>query len=101
MGVAGTYTVTTTGYPAPTVTESGTLPSGLTFAGGTNGTATIAGTPAAGTTGSYPVSLVGHQRLGVHGHPGPDRHRGCGHSADHHQRGVDHVHPGPGRRPSP
>ena len=57
MGVSGTYNVTTTGYPAPTVTESGALPSGLTFTEAGNGTATIAGTPAAGTTGSYPVSL--------------------------------------------
>jgi hypothetical protein len=56
-GVAGTYTVTTTGYPAPTITESGTLPSGLAFAAGTNGTATISGTAATGTAGTYPVTL--------------------------------------------
>jgi hypothetical protein len=56
-GVAGTYTVTTTGYPSPTITESGTLPSGLTFTAGTTGTATIAGTPATGTAGSYPVTI--------------------------------------------
>ncbi|HWC81134.1 MAG TPA: putative Ig domain-containing protein [Pseudonocardiaceae bacterium] len=57
VGSAGTYTVTTTGYPAATITESGALPSGLTFTGNGNGTATIAGTPAAGTAGSYPVTL--------------------------------------------
>ncbi len=56
-GVAGTYTVTTTGYPAATITESGTLPKGLTFAAGTTGTATIAGTAASGTAGTYPVSV--------------------------------------------
>ncbi len=56
-GVAGTYTVTTTGYPAATITESGTLPTGLTFAAGTTGTATIAGTAATGTAGTYPVSV--------------------------------------------
>ena len=56
-GAAGTYTVTTTGYPAATITESGTLPKGLTFTAGTTGTATIAGTPATGTTGTYPVTI--------------------------------------------
>jgi Putative Ig domain len=56
-GVAGTYTVTTTGFPAPTITESGTLPSGLAFTANTNGTATIAGTAAAGTAGTYPVTI--------------------------------------------
>src|SRR5664280_1525031 len=33
-GAAGTYIVTTTGYPAATITETGTLPAGLTFAAG-------------------------------------------------------------------
>jgi hypothetical protein len=55
-GVAGTYTVTTTGYPSPAITKSGTLPSGVSFTGGT-GTATISGTPAAGTAGSYSISI--------------------------------------------
>jgi len=58
IGVAGTYKVTTTGYPAATITETGTLPGGLTFAAATDGTATIAGTPAAGTAGSYPVTIT-------------------------------------------
>jgi Putative Ig domain len=57
-GVAGTYTVTTTGYPAPTVTETGALPSGLSFNAATSTTsATISGTPASGTAGTYPVTL--------------------------------------------
>jgi hypothetical protein len=56
-GVAGTYTVTTTGYPAATITESGALPSGMTFTDNGNGTATLAGTPATGTAGSYPVTI--------------------------------------------
>ena len=41
----------------PTVTsisETGTLPTGLTFTDNGDGTATIAGTPAAGTGGTYP-----------------------------------------------
>ncbi len=56
-GVAGTYTVTTTGYPAATITETGALPTGLTFTDKGNGTATIAGIPAAGTSGKYPVTI--------------------------------------------
>ena len=57
-GVAGTYTVTTTGSPVPAITETGTLPSGLTFTDKGNGTATIAGTAAAGTAGTYPVTIT-------------------------------------------
>src|SRR6202020_657014 len=56
-GVAGPYTVTTTGYPAATITESGALPSGMTFKDNGDGTGTISGTPASGTAGSYPVTL--------------------------------------------
>ena len=41
-----TYTVTTTGYPAPTITETGALPAGLSFVDNGNGTATISGTAA-------------------------------------------------------
>jgi hypothetical protein len=57
VGSAGTYTVTTTGYPAATITTSGTLPAGLTFADQRDGTASVSGTPAAGTAGSYPVTV--------------------------------------------
>jgi len=56
-GISATYTVTTTGYPAPTVTESGTLPSGLVFSSASNGTATISGAAASGTAGTYSVSF--------------------------------------------
>ena len=55
--MAGTYKVTTTGYPAATVTEKGTLPSGLSFTDNGDGTATISGTPASGTENSYPVTV--------------------------------------------
>jgi Putative Ig domain len=56
-GVAGTYTVTTTGYPAAAITEAGTLPSGLSFTDKGDGTAAISGTAASGTAGNYPVTL--------------------------------------------
>ena len=56
-GVAGTYTVTTTGSPVPSITESGALPSGMTFKDNKDGTGTISGTPANGSQGTYPVTL--------------------------------------------
>jgi hypothetical protein len=56
-GTSGTYTVTTTGYPTAAITETGALPTGLSFLDKGNGTATISGTPAAGSAGSYPVSI--------------------------------------------
>ena len=55
-GAEGTFAVTTTGYPAAALSESGgQLPQGLTFRDNGDGTATIAGTPAAGTGGEYRV----------------------------------------------
>jgi hypothetical protein len=57
IGSAGTYTVTTTGYPTATITNSGTLPAGLTFTDQGNGTASLSGTPTAGTAGSYAVTV--------------------------------------------
>ncbi|MDQ1446859.1 MAG: large repetitive protein, partial [Acidimicrobiaceae bacterium] len=56
VGTAGSFPVTTTGYPAPGITRTGTLPSGMTFTDNGNGTATLSGTPTAG--GSYPLSLT-------------------------------------------
>jgi hypothetical protein len=52
-GVTGTYTITTTGYPAPTLTETGNLPAGMTFSASAG---TISGTPTA--TGNFPVSIT-------------------------------------------
>jgi hypothetical protein len=60
VGVAGTFTFTATGFPAPTVSESGALPNGILFAGGT-----LAGTPAAGTAGSYPITITAHNGIGA------------------------------------
>ena len=67
LGTAGSFTVTTTaGYPtATTLTETGSLPSGLFFTDNGDGTATLAGTPAAGTAGSYPVTLSATNAAGT------------------------------------
>ena len=56
-GSAGSFSVTTSGSPTPSISKSGALPSGVTFVDNGNGTATLAGTPAAGTGGTYPLSL--------------------------------------------
>ncbi|HEY3605858.1 MAG TPA: putative Ig domain-containing protein, partial [Pseudonocardiaceae bacterium] len=61
-GTASTFAITATGYPAPTITEAGTLPAGLTFVDNTNGTATIAGTPTAG--GTYVLAITATNRTG-------------------------------------
>ena len=54
VGTAGSFTVTTTGFPTPALSESRALcPAGVTFVDNGNGTATLSGTPAAGTGGTY------------------------------------------------
>ena len=58
MGSAGTFTVTTTGFPTASLSESGALPGGVTFLDNENGTATLSGTPAAGSGGTYTLSIT-------------------------------------------
>ena len=59
VGVAGSFTVTTTGVPAPTIVRTGAvLPSGVTFTNNGNGTGTLAGTPGAATNGSYALTFT-------------------------------------------
>lgn len=45
------------GYPVPWLPEEGALPDGLTFTDNGDGTADIAGTPAAGSGGAYSVTV--------------------------------------------
>src|SRR5262249_7044591 len=54
------FTITTANaFPtATTLTETGSLPSGVTFTDNGNGTATLAGTPAAGTGGPYTLTIT-------------------------------------------
>ncbi len=58
VGTAGTFTVTTTGIPVASISEAGTLPTGVTFADNGDGTATLTGTPAAGSSGTYPLTIT-------------------------------------------
>jgi hypothetical protein len=64
VGTAGSFTVTATGFPTPTPSETGTLPSGVSFTDNGNGTATLGGTPAAGSGGTYSLSLTAHNGIG-------------------------------------
>ena len=57
-GSAGSFGVTTAAYPTATLSELGMLPSGVMLNDNGNGTATLSGTPAAGTGGSYPITIT-------------------------------------------
>ncbi len=52
------------GHPVPTITESGALPAGLSFTDSGSRIATIAGTPATGTAGTYTVTLTATNPFG-------------------------------------
>ena len=58
VGQAGTFTVKSTGVPTCTSSETGTLPTGVTFTDNADGTATLSGTPAAGTGGTYTFTIT-------------------------------------------
>jgi hypothetical protein len=64
VGNDGTFTVRTTGSPYPAMTESGTLPNGVSFSDRHNGTAVIFGTPAVGTIGSYGIFITANNGVG-------------------------------------
>ena len=58
VGQAGSFTITTTGLPTAAITETGSLPAGVTLTDNANGTATLAGTPQAGTGGAYSLTFT-------------------------------------------
>ena len=59
VGKAGTFTVKSPGVPGCTLSETGAaLPSGVTFTPNEDGTATLSGTPDAGTGGTYPFTIT-------------------------------------------
>ena len=69
-GVAGTFTVTTTGFPTAAsmvITKTGALPANVTFTNNNDGTATIAGTPTAGTGGTYPLTITANNGVTPNG----------------------------------
>ena len=58
VGTAGTFTITTTGSPTPTLTLDGAQPAWLSFVDNTDGTATLSGTPDAGSDLSYSFTIT-------------------------------------------
>jgi hypothetical protein len=65
VAVAGSFTVTTTGTPIPSLSESGTLPAGVMFTDNGNGSAMLSGTPAFGSGGTYPLTLTATNGVGT------------------------------------
>ena len=62
LGVASSFTVTTTGYPTPSLVEAGALPAGVTFTNNGNGTGTLSGTPTAG--GTFKITFTAANGVG-------------------------------------
>ena len=60
VGQPGSFPITTTGSPAPAVSESGTLPTGVSLAATKDGTYTLSGTPAPGAVGTYQVAITAY-----------------------------------------
>jgi hypothetical protein len=59
-GEQGTFTVTATGTPAPSISEVGPLPVGVTFNASTD---TLSGTPT--QTGTFPITFTAHNGVGA------------------------------------
>jgi hypothetical protein len=53
---AGTLTISATGTPTPSFSETGALPAGVTLTDNGDGTATVSGTPS--QTGSFPITVT-------------------------------------------
>jgi hypothetical protein len=62
VGTANSVAFSATGYPTPTFTKSGALPSGVSFVDNQNGTATLAGT--ATVSGIYPMTITAQNGAG-------------------------------------
>ena len=61
-GTPFSVTAAASGYPSPTITESGALPKGVKYVAAT---ATFTGTPAPGTAGTYHVTLTATNSSGT------------------------------------
>ena len=58
----GSFVVTATGTPAPTISETGALPAGVTFNSSTN---TLSGTPTGTSFGVYHIAFTASNGVGV------------------------------------
>jgi len=61
-GQPASFSVTTTGWPVPTVTKSGTMPPGTTWSS-SNGTGRITGTPT--TAGTWTLTVTAKNSMGT------------------------------------
>jgi len=59
-GEAGSFQMAATGYPTPTFTEVGTLPTGVTL----SSSGLLSGTPATGTAGTYGIVVTAANTFG-------------------------------------
>ncbi len=59
--VAGSFTVTTSGFPTAAISETGALPAGVSLVDNGNGTATLSGTPGAG--GTFPITITANNGI--------------------------------------
>jgi hypothetical protein len=64
IGTPRSFTITTSAASTASLSYIGGLPAGLTFTDKGNGTATLSGTPAAGTAGTYTLIFVADNALG-------------------------------------
>jgi hypothetical protein len=65
-GRPGRFVVTTTGFPVPRISAAGGLPAGVVLTDNGDGTASLAGTPAAGSGGRHALTL---SAVGIPGAP--------------------------------
>ena len=56
VGMPGSFTVTATGFPIPSLTEAGALPNGVTFTDNHDGTAKLSGTPT--DAGNFQITII-------------------------------------------
>jgi large repetitive protein len=63
-GEAYSFTIDTSGYPAPSLKKTGALPNGLSFSDNGDGTATVAGTPSGAAAGIYPLTFTAKNTVG-------------------------------------
>ncbi len=68
VGFVGSFTVTAVGNPLTmTITQTGALPSGVTFTDNGNGTATLSGAPAVGSHGVYNLTFTANNGVPPNG----------------------------------
>lgn len=52
VGVPGSFSISATGFPVPVITETGALPTGMSFSNGS-----FSGSPAPGSAATYPITI--------------------------------------------